>query len=164
VKEIARHVAVVNRLDHDLHPGLLRLLGGPGEVRGVNRPRRDRRNIRGHQACHAVDQAAVQGLRIVERAFDPLAELGLPPGQAGESPLARRPIPGGQVEQRLDKPVRLQPPPDLGGWMIIGKQELHRLEARRAGGVEAIQEVRLVEHHRQVRGKAWHCSLPLTAT
>ncbi len=87
VEEIAGHVAVVDRLDHHLDPARLRLLGGPGEIRGIHARGGDLGDAGRDDAGHGVHQLAAERLGVIQRLLHPVAELaaGGPAGWRGHA-------------------------------------------------------------------------------
>ena len=157
VEEIARHVAVIDRLDHQLHAGWLRLLGRPGEVGGIDagggRPA-TRRPAR----CPPCSAPACSPARRHSRApsSPPRGTRAWRPGRLASprSPFAQSP--GGMLNSAWVSPSPSSRLRSSAWRMLVREQELHALEPRLARGGEAVEERHLVEHHGQVGGQAWH--------
>ncbi len=161
VEEIARHVAMVDRLDEEPHPRLRRPFRRPGEVGGIEAGQGHGREPGGGETGHHVDLMAAQCVGVIEGAADAVAELLLAAGETGETPLPRRPVAGGRVEQDLGEARILQPAFDLGRRMVIGEEILDPGEPgpRRRG--ETLRKRKLLKHHRQIGAKTKHALLPL---
>src|SRR6185312_5812772 len=101
------------------------------DARGV---RIGRRNAR-----ETVDLRTAKRRRVLDRAIDAVAELALPPWNAPDAALARRPIAGGQVVQHLLKTMVAQARNQLFLAVRIRKQVFHRLESCVARGGEAVE-------------------------
>ena len=108
------------------------------------------------QPRHHVQAAIAQPRGVFQRLVQPAPELVLPTGQRGDAALAGLPVAGRRVEQRLREAMRVQPRANLGGGMLVGKQELHRLEAIARGRGEAFQEGMFGVHHAEVCSQARH--------
>ena len=157
IEEEARNVDLVDRLDDDRDTMVGRHRRTLLEVRDIGRPVR----AMVPESRHRVQQLAPRRLRVRERLSHRRLELLLPPRHRGQPPLALGPVPRRQVEQRLRQPVCLQPRCDLVRRPLVGKQELHALEAGLGGRLEPVEKIDLGEHHRQVGGKLNHLELPL---
>src|ERR1700733_491248 len=109
IQKVSRHVAVIDRLDHQHHACLRRVLRRPGQGRCVDAGRGDLRHASGHDPRHAVHQLAAQRARIAERLLDAVMELRLATGKAGQAALAPGPIAWRHVEQSLGQAFAIQP-------------------------------------------------------
>ncbi|ABA53116.1 hypothetical protein BURPS1710b_A0443 [Burkholderia pseudomallei 1710b] len=156
VQEEARHVARVDRLDHDRHVLRARRFGRVREVAQIHvaMPRAILR--RRDQARHHVERVVADHARVVERGVDRAPELVLAARQRRDSALARRPVAGRRVEQRLHEAMRVEARLELGGGELVREQVLDRLEAVACRGGEALEERVLVVHHREIGGEARH--------
>jgi hypothetical protein len=156
VEKEARHVPRVDRLEHQRDAGRGRLLRGISEIAQIDgamaRPVLTGREQPGHH----MDAVIAEHTRIVEGPGDAGAEFVLAAGQRCETPLARIPVAGRPVEQRLHEAGLVEPRFDLGRRMRIGEEILHGLEAVARSGGEALQERMLLIHHREVGGEFRH--------
>ena len=163
IEEIARDVAVVDRLDDDGDAFARQPLGRMPQIRDIDalglRPVASGRQYPGH----CVQQLAVGRLGVAERRFDPVTEFLLAPHQGGSAALAGRPVAGGHVEQRLDKPVTVQLLGDDLGRMLIRGEILDRLEAAFGGGGETVEKPEFLKDEAEIGGEFRHGAAPLRA-
>ena len=138
-------------------------IGGPAQIVDIDalalalvRPSRP-------QPRHRVHERALRRLGVADRGIDPVAELLLAAGQRGEAALAAGPIAGGGVEQRQRKAILLEPLGDGLRRMIIGEEELDRLEPGPRRRLEPVEKIDVLEHHAQIGGEFRHRRRPLFA-
>src|ERR1044071_4321580 len=105
-QQVTRRVARVERLDRQHDAGLLRPLGGPGEVDRVKRQRGVVGQIRRRHPGHDMQQLAIERRRVIESLLDTVAEDPGLARQAREAALAFAPVPGRAVEQHQADPCR----------------------------------------------------------
>ena len=152
----AWHVAMVDGFDDEGDAAGSGLVGGPGEVGGVESGGGSWSEVAGGNAGHNVDEGVAECFGVVEGAEDAVAELLLAAGEGGGAALAGGPVAGGGVEEDLLQPGGIEAGADLGGFVVVGEEELNAAEAGLGGGVEAVEEWVFVEHHGQVGAKAGH--------
>lgn len=110
----------------------------------------------GQQASHHVQTRVAEHLRILERCRNAALELLFATGQRGDAALAARPIARRRIEQRLRETCIVKTGADIRLVEVIGKKELHALEAILCRSGKAVEERVLLVHHGQVGGKARH--------
>ena len=128
----------------------LRFAAAEGRVRALAR------DVRRQLAGQAVQARHAQVDGVLERQADAVLELGHAARIAGEAALSRVPVAWGEIVQDGLQPVAVQPARDLFRFERVREQEFDGLEAGRAGGGEAVEEVDFIEQQAQVGGKAWH--------
>src|SRR4051812_14851981 len=100
-------------------------------------------------------------LCVRQRGVEASLEVVEPRRQRGKTLLAGVPVTRRQVEQRLRQAVAFEPLAYLFGRMVIGKQKFDGGKSRFRSSFEAVEERDVVEHHREVGGKARHVSVLL---
>jgi hypothetical protein len=157
VEEIARHVARVDRLDHQCHAFFGQAVGGAPEIGDVDGP--SLAPVLGPRPVsrHGVKAPALRRARVRQRPLERLHEFVLAPGERGHAPLALGPVARRQIEQRLGQMTPLEPGGDLVGGEIIGKEELDPGEPAIRGGREPVEKRRLLKHHAEIGGELRHC-------
>jgi hypothetical protein len=75
---------------------------------------------------------------------------------AGDAAIAGRPVAGRQVEQHQRELVAEQRLLQVFGRRLVGELDFHRREAGARGAIEALQQRRFSEQHRQVGGEFGH--------
>ena len=158
VEKIARHVACVDRLDHDVEAVGREELRGPRHrfVELFDRPRIAAIG----DARHQMQPLDAGCLRVRQRRLKASLQIVEAIRQRGKAFFAGVPIARRQVEQRLRQAVAFQPFADGICRMVIGKQEFDGRKARVGRRVEAVEERDFGEHHGEIGGKSRHRTSP----
>ena len=101
-------------------------------------------------AGKAIDLRAIERLGVSDCGIDAAPEFVDAVGHDGDAALALAPVAGRQVEQRLGKPVLLQPRRNDLRRVIVRTDIFDRLEAGAGRRVETVEEFMLGEEHRQI--------------
>ena len=153
MEQIVRPVAVIERLDQKADPLFAGQVGGSPEIRdedtlGLASP------VSRHRAGQAVNGPPSDRHGIVERAAKQRGEILLAPRHRGEAGCgARR---RGRVDAENGEAMPLDLAPDIGGGMVVRGLQLDRLEARRRGRREPLQQRKLGEEIGEIGGEARH--------
>src|SRR4051812_24636402 len=143
-------------------PGAAGAVGGPRDVVGGELQLRLALGGRALEADERVEALAPDPLGELERDGDVLAEAWRAVGIARQAAVARRHVAGVEVEQR-DREARVADRGlDLGERLARGPPELDGREAGGGGALEALQERRVLEEHRDV-GAELHSELSSVA-
>ena len=106
-QEVAGRVPLVLRLDDDAHPGAVRALGGPGDVRDVRGEGPLGAYVRGRDPGEDVQEPGAKLGGVLKAALDPGVEVGGAARVAGEtSPLRRTRRTGGRGAPSCPSPLR----------------------------------------------------------
>ena len=81
----ARHVAMVDRLDHQLDAGGQGLFSGPGQIGGVDGGGGHGRRAGGRNAGHAMHHLAAERRRVIQCLLRAVAEFRRSAGQGGDA-------------------------------------------------------------------------------
>jgi len=149
-KEESGNVAGVDRLDQQLDMLLCKGVRSVAEVFDKHPTKFRWIGASGRDSGKAVYLAAIQCLRVVDGAFDAVAEFVDTIGKYCDAAFARAPIACGQVVQHLGQPVLLQLLAKHTFFKVVGKQVLHTRDPRSLGRCEAVKERQFVEKHGQV--------------
>ena len=156
VQEIAGDVAVVDRLDDDGDAVARRALGRVTQILDVHPLGRASVAALRHEAGHRVHEPATGRLGVDERLVDPGAKLRLAARQRRHPALARGPVSGRHVEQRLGEPVPAQCRRD-GFWrVVVGAEIFDRLKTAFRGGSKPVEKPDVLKDKAQIRGEFRH--------
>ena len=111
-------------------------------------------------AREAVDPLTVQCDRVFDGLADALLKLPDAVRLAGVAPVSGTPVSGGQIVQHLGESVLFQLFSNPVLIEIVGKQIFDGLEPRFCRRLEAVEEVDLVEHHREICREFCHRLVP----
>ena len=153
----AGDVSRIDRLDQQPYSGLPEPGSGESQIGHERLSQVARFRPLGRYARQAVDFAAPQGLRVLQREPDPVLELPHAGRGGGDAALSRSPVPRRKVVQSHNQPVALQALRNSALVIVVGQRKLHRPEPRTGGGLEPVEELHLVEHHGQVGRELRHC-------
>src|SRR2546428_1347569 len=156
-----RNVTGVARLDQQPDAGRLELVGGKPEVGCKGVAHRLRGDSWRCDPGQAVDLLAPQGVRILDCFAYAILKFSDALRQTGDTALTLGPVTGRQVVKYLNEPILLELLGELLLRIWVRKQILDRFEASLRRCIETIQEVDLVEEHREVRGELWHGDSPV---
>ena len=158
-QEEAGNVEGVDRLDQQLDAGVLQLVGGEAQVVDERRAAAfSGRHAGGAMPARQLSCLQPSALRVVDGLADAVLEFADAVRVAGDAALAGGPVAGGQVVQHLRQAVcassrsRELRPSDTA----YGNRILDAVEAGLRGALEAVEEVDLVEEHREIGCKLRH--------
>ena len=154
----ARHVAIVDRFDQQLDAAPFRHVRREGEILEKYRLEDPSIDIRRRDPREAIEPLAAERLGVVERAPEPVAKLVFASRENGEPALARRPVAGGQVEQRLRQSMVGEAAGDVLWVVLVGRHIFDALESDIGGGGEAVEKGLVREEKAEVCGKSGHAA------
>ena len=107
-----------------------------------------------------MDARAAERDGVIERLLDAVAEITLPPGEAGKAALTGRPVAGRTVDQHLAEPVGAEARAQLGRRVLVGRGVLHRGEAGARRRVEAVEKRQLGKQETEIGAEPRHGVAP----
>ena len=152
-EQIARHVALVDGLEHDGDAAAGGLLGGPGHVGPVEIQARGGVGLRRNQAGHDVHAGVAQFAGVVQRLEHAGAEFFGAPGQRRGAAFALGPVARGGVEKGLRDARVVQALFDVARGEVVGEEIFDAFEAVARGGGDAVEKRQVLVEKAQVGGE-----------
>jgi len=152
----AGNVARIDRLDQQLDAGRLQRTCSVRQIGDQRRLQQFAIGALRRDADEAIQLAAAERAGIVDGAPNAVAEFRHALRKDRNAALAPRPVAGRQIVQDLTQPVGLEPQQNVFRSKVIRKQIFDAGEPGLGCGLEAVEEIHLVEHHGQIGGEFRH--------